>query len=227
MNLFGYLQDPSTWYGPGQTLELLLQHLGYTAAAVGIAAVIGIPLGLLLGHTGRAAWLVAALRNGTRALPALGLLVLVALALGSGFGAILVVLTVVAFLVILAATATGALDADREAVHSARALGLSEPQIVTQVEWPLALPMAIAGLRTAAVQVIAMVTVAAFVGGGGLGRLLVDGRAGGNDAQLFAGVFLIAIVAIVAYLLLSLLVWRVARQARPGRPTMPSYAAVA
>jgi osmoprotectant transport system permease protein len=227
MNLFGYLQDPSTWYGPGQTLELLLQHLGYTAAAVGIAAVIGIPLGLLLGHTRRAAWLVAALRNGTRALPALGLLVLVALALGSGFGAILVVLTVVAFLVILAATATGALDADREAVHSARALGLSEPQIVTQVEWPLALPMAIAGLRTAAVQVIAMVTVAAFVGGGGLGRLLVDGRAGGNNAQLFAGVFLIAIVAIVAYLLLSLLVWRVARQARPGRPTMPSYAAVA
>lgn len=227
MNLFGYLQDPSTWYGPGQTLELLLQHLGYTAAAVGIAAVIGIPLGLLLGHTRRAAWLVAALRNGTRALPALGLLVLVALALGSGFGAILVVLTVVAFLVILAATATGALDADREAVHSARALGLSEPQIVTQVEWPLALPMAIAGLRTAAVQVIAMVTVAAFVGGGGLGRLLVDGRAGGNNAQLFAGVFLIAIVAIVAYLLLSLLVWRVARQARPGRTTMPSYAAVA
>ena len=227
MNLFAYLQDPSTWYGPGQTLELLLQHLGYTAAAVGIAAVIGIPLGLLLGHTGRLSWLVAALRNGTRALPALGLLVLVALALGSGFGAILVVLAIVAFLVILAATATGALTADREAVHSARALGLSEPQIATQVEWPLALPMVIAGLRNATVQVIAMVTVAAFVGGGGLGRLLVDGRASGNDAQMFAGVFLIAIVAIVAYLLFSLLVWRVARQARPGRTTVPSYAAAA
>jgi osmoprotectant transport system permease protein len=227
MNLFSYLQDPNTWYGPGQTLELLLQHLGYTAAAVGIAAVIGIPLGLLLGHTRRAAWLVGALRNGTRALPALGLLVLVALALGSGFGAILVVLTIVAFLVILAATATGALNADRAAVHSARALGLSEPQIAAQVEWPLAQPMVIAGLRNATVQVIAMVTVAAFVGGGGLGRLLVDGRASGNDAQMFAGVFLIAIVAIVAYLLLSLLVWRVARQARPGRAAVPSYAAAA
>jgi osmoprotectant transport system permease protein len=227
MNLFGYLQDPNTWYGPGQTLELLLQHLGYTAAAVGIAALIGIPLGLLLGHTGRLSWLVAALRNGTRALPALGLLVLVALALGSGFGAILVVLTIVAFLVILAATATGALNADREAVHAARALGLSEFQIATQVEWPLALPMVIAGLRNATVQVVAMVTVAAFVGGGGLGRLLVDGRDSGDDAQMFAGVFLIAIVAVVAYLLLSLLVWRVSRHARPGRTTVPSYAAAA
>jgi len=227
MNLFAYLQDPDTWYGPGQTLELLLQHLGYTAAAVGIAAVLGIPLGLLLGHTRRAVHVVNALRNGTRALPALGLLVLVALALGSGFGAILVVLTVVAFLVIVAATATGVLGADGEAVHSARALGLSERQITTQIEWPLALPMVIAGLRNATVQVIAMVTIAAFVGGGGLGRLLVDGRANGNDAQLFAGVFLVAIVAILAYLLFSLLVWRVARHASPGRSTVPSYAAAA
>ncbi len=221
MNLFAYLQDPDTWYGPGQTLELLLQHLGYTAVAVGIAAVGAIPLGLLFGHSGRGLSLVNGLRSASRALPALGLLVLVALALGGGLGAILVVLTIMAFLVIFAATAAGVLAADRDAVRAARALGLSEGQIATRIEWPLALPLVIGGLRSATVQVVAMITIAAFVGGGGLGRLLIAGRAAGNEPQMFAGAFLIAVVAIVLHLLLSLIGWRAARHARPGGTRSP------
>lgn len=227
MNLFAYLQDADTWYGPGQSLDLLLEHLGYTAAAVGIAAALAIPLGVLVGHTGRGSSLVGGLRNGTRALPALGLLVLVALALGSGFGAILVVLMIVAFLVIFAATAAGMLAVDREPVHAARGLGLSGAQIATRVEWPLALPLAMAGVRSATVQVVAMVTIAAFVGGGGLGQLLVSGRESGNESQMFAGAFLIAMLAIGLYLLLSVVIWRMARRARLGNDLQPRYAIAA
>ena len=95
MNIFEYLLDPTTWVGPGKTLDLLLQHLAYTAAAVGIGALIAIPLGILIGHTGRGSFLVIGLTNGARAIPSLGLLVLVVLLLGTGFGKTVFVLSLI------------------------------------------------------------------------------------------------------------------------------------
>jgi osmoprotectant transport system permease protein len=215
VNIFDYLLDPSTWIGPGKTLDLLLQHLAYTAAAVGIAALIAIPLGILIGHTGRGSLLVIGLTNGARAIPSLGLLVLVVLLLGTGFGKTVFVLTLLALPAILTATAAGISGADHEAVHAARALGMSEGQVVSQVEWPLALPLVISGLRSASLQVVATATVAAFVGGGGLGRLLISGQRTSNYSQMFAGAFLIALMAIVLDLLLGLFAWLVARRTHP------------
>ena len=224
MNIFEYLLDPTTWLGPSKTLDLLLEHLAYTGAAVGIAALIAIPLGILIGHTGRGSFLVIGLTNGARAIPSLGLLVLVVLLLGTGFGKAVVVLTLLALPAILTATAAGISGADREAVHAARALGMSEGQVIRQVEWPLALPLVISGLRSASLQVVATATVAAFVGGGGLGRLLISGQRSSNYPQMFAGAFLIALLAIVLDLLLGLVAWLAARRARPRSKTVPSYA---
>ena len=224
MNIFEFLLDPTTWLGPSKTLDLLLEHLAYTGAAVGIAALIAIPLGILIGHTGRGSFLVIGLTNGARAIPSLGLLVLVVLLLGTGFGKAVVVLTLLALPAILTATAAGISGADREAVHAARALGMSEGQVIRQVEWPLALPLVISGLRSASLQVVATATVAAFVGGGGLGRLLISGQRSSNYPQMFAGAFLIALLAIVLDLLLGLVAWLAARRARPRSKTVPSYA---
>jgi osmoprotectant transport system permease protein len=215
MNIFEYLLDPTTWIGPGKTLELLLQHLAYTGAAVGLAALIAIPLGILIGHTGRGSLLVIGLTNGARSIPSLGLLVLVVLLLGTGFGKTVVVLTVLALPAILTATAAGISGADHEAVHAARALGMSEGQVIGQVEWPLALPLIISGLRSASLQVVATATVAAFVGGGGLGRLLISGQRTSNYPEMFAGAFLIALLAIVLDLLLGLIAWLIARRTHP------------
>jgi osmoprotectant transport system permease protein len=215
MNIFEYLLDPTTWLGPDNTLNLLLQHLAYTAAAVGIGALIAIPLGILIGHTGRGTFLVIGLSNGARAIPSLGLLVLVVLLLGTGFGKTVFVLTLLALPAILTATAAGISGADHEAVHAARALGMSESQVVGQVEWPLALPLVISGLRSASLQVVATATVAAFVGGGGLGRLLISGQRTNNYPEMFAGAFLIALLAIVLDLLLGLIAWLVARRTHP------------
>ncbi len=203
MSLFSYLLDPANWGGPSGITALLLQHLAYTAAAVAIAAVIGIPVGIVIGHTGKGSFLVIGLSNAARAVPSLGLLVLVVTLLSSGIGPIIAVLAILALPPILTATATGVSQADREAVHAARALGMTAGQIVGKVEWPLALPLVISGLRSATLQVVATATIAGFVSGGGLGRLLISGQRNADYAQMFAGAVLVAALAILFDLLLG------------------------
>jgi osmoprotectant transport system permease protein len=203
VNLFSYLLDPANWSGPAGITALLLQHLGYTAGAVAIAAAVGIPVGILIGHTGKGSFLVIGLSNAARAIPSLGLLVLAVTLLSSGIGPIIAVLAVLALPPILTGTATGISQADSEAVHAARALGMTGGQIVSRVEWPLALPLIISGLRSATLQVVATATIAGFVSGGALGRLLVSGQRNADYSQMFAGAFLVALLAILLDLLLG------------------------
>jgi osmoprotectant transport system permease protein len=224
VNPFSYLQDGTNWSGPGRILDLLLQHLGYTAAAVVLAAVVAIPLGLLIGHTGRGRVVVIGLSNAARAIPSLGLLFLAVLLLGTNAVNIVVVLAILALPAVLSATAAGVAGADREAVHAARALGMTEGQVVSKVEWPLALPLVVSGLRSATLQVVATATVAAFTSGGGLGRLLTSGQAQNDYPQMFAGAILIAALAILLDLLLGGLGRLAARRARPRSKTAAALA---
>ncbi|HKN43263.1 MAG TPA: ABC transporter permease subunit [Propionibacteriaceae bacterium] len=218
MNLFAYLSDQANWQGPDGIWHLLLQQLGYTVASVTIAAAIAIPVGIFIGHTGRGSFLLIGLSNAARAIPTLGLLVLVVLLLGTGNGPIIGVLAILALPPILTATAAGVRGADHEAVHAAHALGMSPWQVVSKVEWPLALPLVISGLRSATLQVVATATVAAYSSGEGLGRLLITGNATRNYSEMFAGAFLVAVLAIVLDLLLGALGWLAGRHASPGRP---------
>ena len=224
MNVFDYLLSGANWPGNGQILDLLLQHLLYTGAGVLLAAVVAIPLGILIGHTGRGSFVVIGLSNAARAIPSLGLLFLAVMLLGTGVGNIVVVLAILALPAILTATAAGVAGADREAVHAGRALGMTERQVVAQVEWPLALPLVVSGLRSATLQVVATATVAAFASGGGLGQLLTSGQAQSDYPQMFAGAVLIAALAIVLDLLLGLAGWGAARRARPRSRTAAAAA---
>ena len=219
MNVFDYLLDGRNWPGAGRILDLLLQHLACTAAAVALAALVAIPLGVLIGHTGRGSVLVIGLSNAARAIPSLGLLFLAVMLLGTGAANIVVVLAILALPAILTATAAGVAGADREAVHAARALGMTEGQVVSKVEWPLALPLVVSGLRSASLQVVATATVAACASGGGLGQLLTSGQAQSDYPQMFAGAILIAALAILLDLLLGGLGWLAARRARPRSKT--------
>src|SRR5512133_3552294 len=221
MNLFAYLEDPANWQGPNGIWHLLLQHLGDTLAAVTIAAAIAIPLGIFIGHTGRGSFLVIGLSNAALAIPTLGLLVLVVLLLGTGVGPIIGVLAILALPPILTATAAGVRGADHDAVHAARALGMSAPQIVAKVEWPLALPLVISGLKSATLQVVATATVAAYSSGEGLGRLLITGNATRNYSEMFAGAFMVAVLAVVLDILLGGLGWLASRHANPVRRPSP------
>jgi osmoprotectant transport system permease protein len=226
MNLFDYLSDPANWQGEAGIGYLLLQHLGYTAAAVVIACLIAIPLGILIGHTGRGSFLLIGLGNAARAIPSLGLLVLIVLLLGTGNGPIVGVLAVLALPPILTSTAAGIRGADRDAVHAARALGMSGSQVIRQVEWPLALPLVISGVRSATLQVVATATIAAYSSGTGLGRLLVSGNANRNYSQMFAGALIVALLAIVLDVALGALAWLTARRRHAPSKTVGAALAV-
>jgi osmoprotectant transport system permease protein len=225
MSYFSYLLDAGNWGGDGGTGQLLLQHLAYTVAAVAIGAVIAIPLGILIGHTGRGGFLVIGLSNAARAIPSIGLLVLVVLLLGTGFGQTVVVLAVLALPAILTATAAGVAGADADAVYAARALGMTGGQIVSRVEWPLAVPLVISGLRSATLQVVATATVAAFAAGGGLGQLLISGQRSRDYSEMLAGAVLIAVLAILLDLLIGTIGLLASRRVRPAGKTRARAAA--
>ena len=226
MNLLNYISTAANWQGPSGILALLGRHLFYTGAAIAIAAVIAIPLGVLIGHTGRGSFLVIGLSNAARAIPSLGLLVLVVLLLGTGVGPIIGVLAVLALPSILTATAAGVSGADRDAVHAGRALGMTSGQIVSHVEWPLALPLVISGLRSATLQVVATATVAAYTTGTGLGRLLLQGNADRNYSEMFAGALMVAVLAVLLDIVLGGLGWLAARRSRPSDKTARASVAV-
>lgn len=217
MNLFGFVFDPANWSGTDGIGSRLAEHLAYTVVSVLIAALIAIPLGLLIGHTGRGGFVVIGLSNAARAIPTLGLLVLIVLLLGTGIAPVILVLVVLAIPPILTATAAGVSGADREAVHAARALGMNGGQLAAQIEWPLALPLVISGLRSATLQVVATATIAAYATVGGLGRLVFDGIRVRDYSQAFSGALLVAVLAIVLDVALGLVGWFAARKARPGR----------
>lgn len=204
MIFFRYLLDPANWAG-GDGLGIhVAQHLLYSLIAVAIAAVIGIPVGMLIGHTRRGNFVVIALANSFRAIPTFGLLILVVLLTQTSWIPVVCVLGVLALPPLLTGTATGILQADQEAVHAARALGMTSGQILGRVEMPLAMPLVIAGMRSATLQVIATATVGAYVPGfGGLGRPIMDGLRSSNYGQVLAGAILVAALAIALDIVLS------------------------
>ena len=230
-SLISWLTDPASWSGEDGIPTRLLEHLGYPLLTVVLAAVVAIPLGLWVGHTGRARWLVS-LTNSVRAVPTLGLLFAVSLLLGpriSGELAFLVpsivVLVILAIPPILAGTYAG-IEAVSPAVRdAARGVGMTGWQVVRSVEVPNGMPLLLSGIRSAVLQVVATATIAALVGLGGLGRYLIDGIALGDYPRAAGGALLVAVLAVVLDGVLALVQRRVvspgltagARSGRQGR----------
>src|SRR5699024_4132298 len=136
-----------------------VEHLGYSGLAVGVAALIAVPLGLVIGHTGRGPWTVR-VANAPRALPSLGLIALLVLLIGAGVVPPTIALVGLAIPPILANTSAGIAHADPAAVDAARAMGMTERQVLVQVELPIALPLVVGGFRAATLQVVATATIA-------------------------------------------------------------------
>lgn len=225
MIFFRYLLDPANWGGPEGLGLYVIEHLGYSLVAIAIAAVIGVPVGMAIGHTRRGNFLVIALANSFRAIPTFGLLILVVLLTQTSWIPVVCVLGVLALPPLLTSTATGIMQADRQAVHAAEALGMSPGQVLGRVEMPLAMPLVISGLRSATLQVIATATVGAYVPGfGGLGRPIMDGLRQGNYGQVLAGAILVAVLAILLDLVLSLIGRLTGRHLRE-RPARTAVAA--
>jgi osmoprotectant transport system permease protein len=169
-------KDAITFIGDNSSLlvDKSVEQLLLAAAAIGVALVIAIPLGLWLGHLHRGAWLAINVSNVGRALPSLAVIAIGIGVLGLGFTNVMLALVVLAVPPLLTNAYVAVDGVDREAVEAARGMGMSELQVLLRVELPLALPLLFAGIRTAAVYVVSTAILAALAGGGGLGEIIFN-----------------------------------------------------
>lgn len=224
-----WLNDPSNYWGPSGLLLRLREHVIYSVLILIIAILIALPVGLLIGHTGRGVVLVVGLANGLRAVPTLGFVILLYVWLSPkihAFGAVpflvdrgglpsfipvVIVLVLLALPPILTNTYAGVQNVDPAVRDAAEGMGMTGAQVVRKVEFPNALPLILSGIRSAALQVIATVTVAAYLPFlGGLGRFIKDGAGQLTDLQagypaMVAAGLVVALLAVLVDALLNLL----------------------
>jgi osmoprotectant transport system permease protein len=207
-----WLTSGANWSGSSGIWARLLEHLWYTMLALAIACVIALPLGAWIGHTGKLTGLVSGLANALRALPSLGLLILLALwGLGTFKGSIALLGPVIAVLVILAVppilsnTYAGIANVDPAVLDAAKGMGMTGRTVLGRVELPVAAPLIISGIRSAFLQVVATATIAAVVSLGGFGRYVIDGLSQQNYSMMVAGAFLVGLLAIIGDRILAII----------------------
>ena len=213
-DLWDWFADGDNWTGDGGIPELLLHHLQVSAAAMLVAVLVAIPIGLVLGHLRRGGIVAINVSNVGRAIPSFGLLIIAVLIWGistpTGWGWVgslptFVALTALAIPPMLTNTYVGMSEVDAEVREAARGMGMNGRQVLTRVELPMALPLIMAGVRTAAVGVVATATLAAVVGFDGLGTPIWIGLRTQDYPEMVAGALMVAVVAMVVELALALL----------------------
>ncbi|MWV60456.1 ABC transporter permease [Rathayibacter sp. VKM Ac-2754] len=205
LEAFAWIGDPTHWTGVYGIPNRLAQHIGISLLVLVICCAIAIPLGYLIGHTGRGKGIAVPVAGGLRALPTLGVLVLAAMSLGLGLGAPLIALVILAIPSVLAGAYSGLEAVDRRTVDAARSVGMTEWQILRKVEIPLGLPLLIGGLRSAMLQIIATATLADFIGAGGLGHYIFQGVKAGDYAQMLAGSIIVIALTLLSEILFAIL----------------------
>ncbi|AZS37353.1 Glycine betaine/carnitine/choline transport system permease protein OpuCB [Microbacterium lemovicicum] len=208
LNAIAWILDPANWK-PGGISPLPIQdrigeHLLYAVVALSIAALIALPLGFYIGHTGRGRQFVISFTGAMRALPTLGVLFFLTMVLGnivrgaSGiFWGTMIALIILAIPSILAGAYAGLESVSRQTIDASRAIGMTEAQILTRVEIPLALPLIIGGLRAGALQIIATAVIASYAGLGGLGRIIGSGIGLNDYDKILGGAILVTVLALI------------------------------
>jgi osmoprotectant transport system permease protein len=228
--MFGFLGDVASFFADGANWQgeegiptLFREHVQLTVVSVLAAMVVAVPIAIVLGHKRTGGTVAIYVFNIGRALPALALLILAVQWFGVGdpTGVLTPVHSVPAFAAmfvlaippILANTYVGVAEVDDDMREAARGMGMSGAQMLQRVEVPIAMPLIMAGVRTAAVAVIATATLAAYVDAGGFGRYIVDGFRVQDSVKVFAGAVLVAVLAVGAEVTLA---WAERRLSSPG-----------
>lgn len=209
MNLLTYLRqffdNPAFRSGYDSIWNRLAEHVEYSLLALAIAALIGLPLAMASGHTGRGENAISAIAVVGRAMPSLGLLILLSVLLNLSIWVTMIPLVLLGIPPILLYTHAGIRGVDQAAVDAARGLGMTPWQTVWRVEVPAAMPLILAGLRGAAVQIVATATLAAVVSFGGFGRYIIDGLYQYDYEQVVGGAVLVAGLSLVTLVVFWLL----------------------
>lgn len=192
-----WFSQPEHWAGSSGIPVRLAEHAGYSALALFLATLIAVPVGLVTGHTGRGGFTAASVANFARALPTMGVLFLVVLLAGIGLVPVMVALVALAVPPILVNTYEGVRGVEPRLRDAAVGMGMRGWEVLFRLEFPVALPLILLGMRTAAIQVVSTATIAAYVGIGGLGRFIVDGQARREFDMVIAGSILVVALAMV------------------------------
>jgi len=210
MNVLHWLTAAAHWSGENGIPARLFEHVQLSAAAMAVALVLAMPVGVVVGHTRRGSVAAVSIANLGRAFPSFAVLVLAFIAflhldakLAFGFGPTVVALALLAIPPIVTNTVVAIQGVDADAVDAARGMGMSGGRVLWDLELPLATPLILTGIRLAAAQVVATATLAAYIAGGGLGRYIVDGFASGDRVQASAGAVLVAALTVLTELLLG------------------------
>ncbi|TKI05804.1 ABC transporter permease [Martelella alba] len=211
--MIDWIMDSRHWLGDDGAITLIVQHLTYSAIALAMALLIAFPVGCYVGHTGRGKVALVGMANAFRALPSLGLIILLVILFGPLFESdlafilpCLIVLMVLALPPIMIGVYSGITAIDPAVIDAAIGMGYSPWRRLFQVEIPCALPLILSGVRSALLQIISTATIAAYVSLGGLGRLIIDGRAQNDYGQMVAGAVLVALLALFTDCLFSVLI---------------------
>jgi osmoprotectant transport system permease protein len=211
LDAFAWIFSPDRFTGSGALPLALGQQLFYTGVSVLVAALIAVPIGWAIGHTGRGREVAVAISGAARAIPSFGLLILLVLLIGVIRTPLAAIITFVVLAIpsILAGAYTGLEAIDRRVIDAGRAMGMTEWQILWRIEVPLGLTLLVGGLRAATLQVVATVTIAAYVGLGGLGQYIITGLQLRQIEVIIGGALLVAVLALVLDGLFALLQWAV------------------
>lgn len=207
--VFSWLTDAQHWQGANGIPTRLLEHSWYSVSAALAAIAIALPIGLLVGHTGKGGTLAINIANVGRAVPSFGIIILAVLAMGIGFFPPFIALVAFAIPPILTNTYAGIQGVDPELRDAAEGMGMRWFQVLFRIEVPAAMPLMMNGIRTAVVQTVATATLAAYVGLGGFGRYIINGLALRDFEQVVAGALLVAVLALVFEAVMSLIQRRV------------------
>lgn len=196
---YDWLTTGANWQGEKGVWHRLAEHLYFSGVTLAVACLIALPLALWLGHIGKGGALAVNLSNVGRAVPTLAVLILLTLTPLGEHGDLPTLIALVLFAVppLLTNAYIGMREVDRSVVEAARGMGMSGGQLFRRVELPLAYPLVMTGLRSAAVQVVATATLAAMAGEGGLGRIITAGFSLQNTPQVVAGALLVAVLALL------------------------------
>lgn len=202
-DLIAWFTDPANWTGSAGIPVRIGEHVYYSLVALVLSVVIAVPVGLLTGHTGVGGFLTTSLANFARALPTIGLLFLIVLLAGIGLIPVVSALVALAVPPILVNTHEGVRGVEPRLRDAALGMGMRGRQVLFGLELPMAAPLILIGVRTAAVQVVATATIAAYVGVGGLGRYIFDGQDRQDLAMMLAGSLLVVLLAVATTLLFA------------------------
>jgi osmoprotectant transport system permease protein len=194
-----WIFTPSHWVtsvGNVSITTRIGEHFYYTGVSLLVTVLIAVPIGLAIGHTGKGRGIAIVLSNASRALPTLGLLAVLILGVGIGLLPVAIVLVILGIPPLLAGVYSGLESVDRQTIDAARAMGMTELQILVKVEIPLGFELIFGGFRAATLQIIATVTLAAYYSLGGLGHYLVFGLAQNDYPQMVAGAILVIVLAL-------------------------------